>query len=352
MGDRMRGRCLSWFLITLAAAACSSSSGGARATGGDGGLAGAGGQAGGIAGASGAGGSVATAGNGGGSAGAGGSGVDGGQQCQPYPVPATDGAGDESAARAALASIDPTAQLTWNASRGTLADITGAIPLASCVAGQDVHDSILALVKAYPTLFNIDVSEWARADNPLPCDSVSDVNRYVTFGRVRFGNHLSQSSGFLTVGVHAVSGQVILFRVQGDFTPATTLALASLLGACEGSVATTADVFNAATSMSFTYLFGTYCNLSNTGTYRPSVPDVVMLRDDSVYHSGIWTRLSSGPDLSYVRKAWLIIDPANYTSDLTASNANCGTSIGFELTIDAVSGQIISYLPGLGCTVC
>jgi len=78
----------------------------------------------------------------------------------------------------------------------------------------------------------------------------------------------------------------------------------------------------------------------------------VMFVDDAVFHAGRWTRLSARPELSFVRKAWLVIDPGNYTADLLASNANCAGSIGFELTIDAVTGQILSYVPGLGCTVC
>jgi hypothetical protein len=336
-----------WLAFALAAVACSSPSGSAATTGG-GGLGG--GRETGTAG--GMGGSAAAGDGGGESADAGPSAVDGGPQCQPYPVPGTDGAGDETAARTVLASIDATAQLTWNATRGTLAYVTGAIPLPTCVAGQEVHAIVLAFVKAYPTLFNIDVTEWARDEAPLPCEYVTDVNRYVKFSRTRFGNHSSQGSGLLTVGVHASSGQVLIFRVEGDFTPATTPTLASLLGACEGTVATSGDVLDAASNMSFTYLFGANCNLSGTGTYQPHGGDVVMLRDDPVYHAGQWTRLSTGPELSYVRKAWLIIAPANYTADLTAGTASCNNAIGFELTIDAVSGHIISYVPGLGCTVC
>jgi hypothetical protein len=276
----------------------------------------------------------------------------GGQQCQPYPVLATDGAGDVTAAGAALASLDPAAQLFWSPNRGTLQNVLSAIPLPGCAAGQEVHDQVLALVGANPALFNVSVGEWGRAEDALPCEDVTDVNRYVSFGRVRFANHLSQSAGLLTVGVHAVSGQVVIFRIDGDFTPATTPALDAALGACEGAPATTAAVFDQAAQMSFTYLFGTLCNLSNSGAYQPRTTDTVMFVDDAVFHAGRWTRLSARPELSFVRKAWLVIDPGNYTADLLASNANCAGSIGFELTIDAVTGQILSYVPGLGCTVC
>jgi hypothetical protein len=251
-----------------------------------------------------------------------------------------------------LASIDPSAQLSWSADRGTFATITGAVPLPGCVAGEEVHSRTLAFVGAYPALFNVNVSEWSRAEDPLPCESVTDVNRYVRLARVRFAGHLSQTSGLLTVGVHSVSGQVVIFRIDGDFTPATTPTLDAALGACEGAVATTAEVFDQAARTSFTYLFGVSCNLSGVGTYQPTATDTVMLRADPVFHEGRWTRLSTRPELSYVRRAWLIIDPASYTPDLLNSNANCVDSIGFELTIDAVTGQILSYVPGLGCTVC
>jgi hypothetical protein len=267
-------------------------------------------------------------------------------------VPAIDGAGDEASARTALASLDPTAKLFWSAERGTIQNVLGSIPLPGCTAGHEVHDQVLALVSAHPSLFNVNAAEWARAEEPLPCEDVTDVNRYVTFGRVRFDNHLSQSSGLLTVGVHAAFGRVVIFRVDGDYTPATTSTLDAALGACEGALATAADVLNQSVRTSFSYLFGTNCNLSGSGRYQPNDNDTVVLQDDPFFHEGRWTRLSSRPELSYLRKAWLIIDPANYTPDLLASNANCGGSIGFELTIDLVTAQILSYVPGLGCTVC
>jgi hypothetical protein len=267
-------------------------------------------------------------------------------------VPATDGAGDEAAARTALAGLDPAAKLVWSAERGTVQSVQGAIPVPGCVAGHEVHDEVLAFIGAYPILFNVAVAEWARIEEALPCEDVTDVNRYVSFSRVRFDKHLSQSSGLLTVGVHSASGRVVIFRIDGDYTLATTPTLDAALGTCEGALATAADVFNQSARMSFSYLFGTSCNLSGSGSYQPTATDKVVLRDDPLFHEGRWTRLSPRPELSYLRKAWLIIDPANYTPDLLASNANCGGSKGFELTIDLVTGQILSYLPGLGCTVC
>jgi hypothetical protein len=288
----------------------------------------------------------------GGPGGVGTAGSAGGQQCQPYPVPATEGAVDEASARTALASLDPTATLYWSADRGTVQTVLGAIPLPGCTAGHEVHDQVLAFVGANPSLFNVIAAEWARADPPLPCEYVTDVNRYVTFGRVRFDDHLSQSSGLLTFGVHAASGRVLIFRIDGDYTPATTPTLDAALGACEGALANAADVLSQSARTSFSYLFGTNCNLSGSGRYQPNATDTVVLHDDPVFHEGRWTRLSSRPELSYLRKAWLIIDPANYTPDLLASNASCGGSIGFELTIDLVTARILSYVPGLGCTVC
>jgi hypothetical protein len=240
----------------------------------------------------------------------------------------------------------------WNAERGTVQNVLGAIPLPACVSGHQVQDEVLAFIGAHPTLFNVDVAEWARTEEALPCEDVTDVNRYVTFSRVRFDNHLSQSSGQLAVGVHAASGRVVVFHIDGDYTPATTSTLDAALGTCEGAPATAAEVFNQSTQTSFSYLFGTSCNLSGSGRYQPTAADTVVLQDDPIFHEGRWTRLSSRPELSYLRKAWLIIDPANYTPDLLASNANCGSSIGFELTIDAVTAQILSYVPGLGCTLC
>jgi hypothetical protein len=52
------------------------------------------------------------------------------------------------------------------------------------------------------------------------------------------------------------------------------------------------------------------------------------------------------------------VDPANYTSQLTSSDARCPTAdgnsftVGFDITLDVHTGAIIYVKPGLDCVVC
>jgi hypothetical protein len=69
------------------------------------------------------------------------------------------------------------------------------------------------------------------------------------------------------------------------------------------------------------------------------------------YKDGRW-RFSEAPELRFVRKAWLVVDPSGYTTALLGSDAYCNDAVGFELTSDAVTGEVLQYRPGLGWVVC
>jgi hypothetical protein len=48
----------------------------------------------------------------------------------------------------------------------------------------------------------------------------------------------------------------------------------------------------------------------------------------------------------------LTVHPDNWTPELINSDAFCGTSIGWVITFDAVTGEIVEARPGIDCIVC
>ncbi len=276
-------------------------------------------------------------------------------ECSQYPVAATDGAGDEATARQSLLALDVSAELAWDDDRGTPAYVMARVALPGCTGSEHVQDHVLPFLNAHPEIFGIDSSEWSPTGQALRCDSVSGNNDEVSWGRVLFGSHLAQWVGYLTVRVRRVDASVEIVHVAGDYTPRTTSAMLANLDGCARISTTGDDVLANAMQMDFVYLVNTtevICNLSNERTYRPNSADVVVLRDDPPYLQGLWTRQFGAVELRYVRKAWLIIAPSNHTEELLSSTTDCGEELGFELTIDAVTGEILSYQPGLGCVVC
>ena len=48
----------------------------------------------------------------------------------------------------------------------------------------------------------------------------------------------------------------------------------------------------------------------------------------------------------------LTVNAKNWTRELINSDAYCGTSIGWVITFNAVTGEIVETKPGIDCIVC
>jgi hypothetical protein len=98
------------------------------------------------------------------------------------------------------------------------------------------------------------------------------------------------------------------------------------------------------------------CTPTGSGSYRPNPGDQVTFGDARIFWDD--DTVNSQIVLTFQRNGELRIPPANYSEELLASDANCPAEtgpereVGFRLIVDAVTGEVLSKLPGLGCIVC
>jgi hypothetical protein len=96
------------------------------------------------------------------------------------------------------------------------------------------------------------------------------------------------------------------------------------------------------------------CGPSGEYAYTLAPEDTVEWEGD-VFWEAIVMRASSPVPLRWRpwRAARITIDPANYWPTIGRADCFCPeTGAGFEALIDASTGEVISYTPGLDCVVC
>lgn len=266
-------------------------------------------------------------------------------RCAAYPLalPA-DAPSAQADARADLASFAPSAQLTWSAARGTPTLVTGLDVLLPCES--DVGEAVGEHLAQHPALYRFRPAEW-RTD-ALACAAVTEAT-YVRFERTTYGG-VPFAKDVLNVRVEPAKGGAlrILALVGAYLRPAPPL-LASALAGCQKTASVDAAAIARATP--FDYVRFDACLPMGSGTYLPQPTDDVR----STGALAVWT-WDESPDvvLRAERSAEVRVAPANWTPALLSSDAYCPlqATVGFALTVDAVSGRVTSQRAGLGCIVC
>ena len=279
-----------------------------------------------------------------------------GGDCDPYPILLEPSPAAQAAAEAELAIVSPGASITWNPEPGTFQTLGGLdVDLQGCSGTQNVFAALMPILANHPALFQLDLSEWvpsiARA-----CGDVDSSSVDVRLNRASLGGQ-SVVGDFLTF--NAVSngqGQVSLASVFGSYLPVASTELASEMGACQSIDETAAR--GIALANSYEYLVFNQCAPMSMGTYVPNALDTVEIDTEVLW---TWDEVPSmgGVRLQATIAGRLIIHPANITPDLIQSDTNCpvpGSAteriFGYELSFDAVTGEILAVKRGIGCTVC
>jgi hypothetical protein len=280
---------------------------------------------------------------------------DGGTTCAEYPLRFTPDPGAEALARSALEQFSPGATLTWRPALGTIDFVSGMdVELPGCVAGADVFEQLWPVVESQPVLFQLDRSEWGT-DSPIDCATVTDQeNLTVRIYRTKLGS-FDIARDVFAFSLRRVGGTVRLRSAFGTYVAQGSVVLAGLTPCATLPLSDLTPRV-----LAETYDFVTYfqCNRTGEGTYVPSDVDQVSFEDPARI---TWYEESfTGPVLLTLERAGrLVVDPANYTDELLASDANCpapfpnpGRVVGFHILIDAVTGEVLSKLPGIDCIVC
>lgn len=247
--------------------------------------------------------------------------------------------------------MSPGAELSWNANTGTLTVVSLlAIPLDSCTDGQDANAQVAGVLAAHPVLFHIDLAEWQSLP-PYDCRNVDDAT--LTMARqslARWG----VTRDIFAYWLRRVNGGVELSAVNGFYLPTGDGAIGDRMSACNTlteSMATTR-----ARSAQLTARVYSQCRRVGTVTYTPRSNDTIGFVSDPTW---TWEEGSGQVQLNGERTLRVIVNPANYSSDLLSSAARCPATddpsqftVGFDIVFDVHTGAIVSVKPGIDCTVC
>ncbi|MCP4446359.1 MAG: hypothetical protein GY811_13590 [Myxococcales bacterium] len=98
------------------------------------------------------------------------------------------------------------------------------------------------------------------------------------------------------------------------------------------------------------------CALVGDYEYQPNASDVVTF-SESLDWIALSDEATEGGTLTQWRTrrtATLEIDASNHWSTIQEADFFCGYDheIGFEIEVDATSGEVFSFRPGINCVVC
>jgi hypothetical protein len=266
-----------------------------------------------------------------------------------YPVHVAPDPAAEARVLGALAELAPGAHVDFAPARGTLALVTGIeLKVASCRALESVAPRLRAFVDAHPAAFAIDTKEWDTETAPR-CDAISSSGEWVTWRRVSYGG-LPVEHDVFALRVARTGRLVSITAVSGNYLPPATAATAAAMRAAPAFDRARGEAEVRATKLP--YEIYEMCAPAGSGDYGAETSDAV----DVTRETWLWDETATGADLRRVTYGALRVDPANYTPELLASDANCpregAPHVGFAVTWDGVSSAVTYTHPGIDCVVC
>lgn len=265
-------------------------------------------------------------------------------ECKGYPVSLTL-PGTSAAAQTELATFAPQASLQWNAQHGTMSLVTGLDVPLDCSA--DVWSGAWQVLNAQPALFQLSEPEWA-VPAPIPCSAIGSQQIVNTYRATLAGVGIQKDVLALVVAP-GPNGGVTLKGVSGFYLPVLE---PGDLTACPNVPDATMDPILRAGP----YAYSTFsmCSSTGGGAYSPKPNDVLTFGDETWE----WDDAAIGITARKRRTATLVVDESNWTPELMASDMNCPDAsgenriLGFVLTFDPVTGELLGVKPGIGCIVC
>jgi len=273
--------------------------------------------------------------------------------CEQYPIPRQPADGARAAAQAELASLSPGATMTWNVDTGTLTSIWQlALPLPGCTDGHDVGAQVSAALAAHPPLFQLALAEW-QAPAPFDCKFLGEQTT-ITLGRRLLAGRPVAKDVFV-YSLDRIDGVAQLTTVNGTYLPPLDAAIGKTMAACNSLTEAAATAAARHTPLQATVF--SRCAPMGTVFYTPKSNDVFQVSPDEEW---TWADDPGQVLLTGQRTLRVIVDPANHTPDLLSSDANCPAPggagddfvIGFDITFDVHTGEILHVKPGLDCIVC
>jgi hypothetical protein len=282
--------------------------------------------------------------------------------CLPYPVEWLPTPGAQMRAQQQLDELatqaGSTPTMVWSQPRGTSTGIFGLnYPLAGCPGisiGADslidprVEDAAFALFQSAPALFQLRRDEW-QVLNSTRCSEITDQQaQTIALQRTTLAGQTERQDIVLIIAMR-IGGAVKLTSLMADYLPPATKPIDATMHSCPELTPPTAEFI--ARDAEYSYSIFDSCFPAGSGVYVPRANDTFALDTKNQWK---WEDAPAG-DRTLLRKyqtGILTVHPDNWTPELINSDAFCGTSIGWVITFNAVTGEIVETKPGIDCIVC
>lgn len=270
-------------------------------------------------------------------------------RCAPYPWTVNVGPPAESAARAELAALAPSATMTWSAVRNTPSGLFAADFLLDCPEGKDVFEVVFAFAAAHPALFQVDPTEWALPR--VPCEALPETANWLSTSRLTYAGQPARSDTF-AFRARRQKERVVVEAVAGSWIPPASYVDRLALRRCASLEPKRADETARRAPLGYTVF--DWCAPQKSYDYLAQPADTLELDAAAAFE---WSDQSGKVELRKVHRGRLVLAPSSYTPELLSSDANCprpggAPYVGFELDFDAVTGELLRQKPGVGCIVC
>jgi hypothetical protein len=281
-------------------------------------------------------------------------------QCATYPIPWDADPDADDAAAAELAGLSANATMEWNDNTGTFKTIFKLDQTLACPPGEDSGAKVLAVLAAHPKLFPLDLDEWL-VPPPYNCEFVPKFGETLTMGRTKLANHTLGRDILAYTIKHVVdqndvpTEDIVLTSVIATFVPVGIPGLDQAMTQC--SDVDEAAVIAAIRARTLTASTFDLCVPTGSVPYTPHENDRVAFLPGDTW---TWGEGTGQVLLTGTRTVRVTLAPANYTPQLLLSDARCPVldpdsedfTVGFDITVDIHTGEILFVKPGLDCVVC
>ncbi len=275
-----------------------------------------------------------------------------------YPTPVPDHPGFLALAQADLAQVNANASLSWHAIRDTPSMVLSLDVDLPCLSGETIIAPLQTLVAEHSDLFQLDLNEY----EPMTAESFGcngfAINQNELRGLTRQGyGPWSIARDRVNFGFRRIDDATVRFRTFiGTYLGLPDEIAVNDMLACLDQSDTILESTVAALELDYSLFEGSIpCEPTTTRVYTPQSGDEVRILPSLLS----WQEQGGGILMTRTIRVELEVAPENHTSELLGSDAACPSlevpnqlEVGFVITIDAVTGEVLGVRNGISCIVC
>ncbi len=277
-----------------------------------------------------------------------------------YPVIWPAAIGSQASVEAALSALSPGATMMWHDDRGTLTHIQDLEIVLPCDDNTPLWQAVFAFLEEHPDIFQVDGAQWIQEPEATQCQHVTESIKTFNTSRAELGDWAVFRDALNVRLYRNDQNEVVMRSMGGTYLPAMPQAIYEEIESCLANGPAPEVLEDKARAESYPYISylgaNQICMPAFMGDYAPDPADVLEFTGDGQVD---WYEAGDGTVVVTIdQRVELIVDEANVTEALAASNAACpdemqpGIIVGFWAYLDLVDGTVANKGAGLGCIVC